>query len=121
MRGRCGGVPLHAEAAVGGLPQRAEAAVQLRAEAGCGAAAPVKSPRHAEAAVAELPRWLEACSRGALKVGRRTAGAIRRRGTGAGGRSAMLLHTGKRMIARQSRSVAGACFRTSGAGSRGAR
>ena len=33
----------------------------------------------------------------------------------------MLLHTGKRMIARQSRSVAGAGFRTSGPGTRGAR
>ena len=33
----------------------------------------------------------------------------------------MLLHTGKRMIARQSRSVAGAGFRTNGASTRGAR
>ena len=33
----------------------------------------------------------------------------------------MLLHTRKRMIARQSRRVAGAGFRTSGAGTRGAR
>jgi hypothetical protein len=33
----------------------------------------------------------------------------------------MLLHTGKRMIARQSRSVAGAGFCTSGTGTHGAR
>ena len=41
-------------------------------------------------------------------------------GRAAGGTSAMLLHTGKRMIAWQSRSVAGAGLRTGGAGTHGA-
>ena len=51
--------------------------------------------------------------------------AGKRRGVGSGGdfcaRGARRLHAGKRVIARQSRSVAGAGLRTGGAGTHGAR
>ena len=87
-------VLLHAEAALAELPRRAEAAVLLHAEAVVLAEAPVELPRRAEVSVAELPRWLEVVHGGCRSgAGRRTASAVRRGGTGAGGCSAMLVGT----------------------------